>query len=63
MTLSRVMPCSMYLRLLVKTTPSTTMKKWTLLQVATNPCGSNMRDSSTPALFAWMHAAMQFSLL
>ena len=26
-TLSRVMPCSMYFRLLVSTTPSTTMKK------------------------------------
>ena len=62
-TLSRVMPCSMYFRLLVSTTPSTTMKKWTLLHVATNPCGSSINDSSTPALLAWMHAAIQLSLL
>src|SRR3954453_534397 len=40
-----------------------TTKKCVLLQVATNPCGSSIRASSAPAVYAWMQAVMSLSLL
>jgi hypothetical protein len=36
----------------IRTSPSRTMKKLTLLQVATKPRGSSMSASSAPALVA-----------
>lgn len=55
---ARVMPGIWYLVVAVQTSPSRTMKKLTLLHVATNPWGSSISPSSAPALFAYRQELM-----